>query len=475
MAICTPPHVRHALAREALDAGKHVMLEKPPAATLAEMHDLTAAAKAAGRVMLATWHSRYNAAVDEAKARLAGKRLKRLAIEWKEDVRRWHPGQDWIWDAGNFGVFDPGINALSILTKIAPAPFFVKSAKLLYPENRDTPIAASLVFTSPAAATGAPLSAEFDWRQEGEQSWNIDIETEDGAALRLTHGGSRLLVDGAAAVEAPMREYEGIYAHFAAASAGRGERDGLQPVPARRRRLSRRLAPDRRAVRLVSAVEIHGYAVVSRDDRIADASGRMPEALRNEADWAYFQAELDLAEWVALGRRSHEAAENLRRRRRLIVSGGAQGLEERADGWWWRPDAVPFAEVAARLMPQGGRFGDAGRTGRIRAVSRSRLRRLPSRPRRRRAASGRARNFRGRRKRQRDAAARRAHARADALARRTGARVATALRARPIRRASRVGRVHRRGGEATKQSTPPRPRRRASVTQRLDRRHYIRR
>ncbi|HXT07100.1 MAG TPA: Gfo/Idh/MocA family oxidoreductase [Roseiarcus sp.] len=215
VAICTPPHVRHALARQALDAGKHVMLEKPPAATLAEMHDLTAAAKAAGRVMLATWHSRYNAAVDAAKARLKGQRLKRLAIEWKEDVRRWHPGQNWIWDAGNFGVFDPGINALSILTKIAPTPLFVKSAKLLYPENRDTPIAASLVFTCPAAAAGAPLSAEFDWRQEGEQSWNIDIETEDGVALRLTHGGSRLLVNGAAAVTAPMQEYEGIYAHFA--------------------------------------------------------------------------------------------------------------------------------------------------------------------------------------------------------------------------------------------------------------------
>jgi D-galactose 1-dehydrogenase len=215
VAICTPPHVRHALAREALGAGKHVMLEKPPAATLAEMHDLAAAAKAAGRVMLATWHSRYNAAVDEAKARLKAKRLKRLHIEWKEDVRRWHPGQEWIWDAGNFGVFDPGINALSILTKIAPAPFFVKSAKLLYPENRDTPIAASLVFTCPAAAADAPLSAEFDWRQEGEQSWNIDIETEEGATLRLTHGGSRLIVDGAGAVEAPMREYEGIYAHFA--------------------------------------------------------------------------------------------------------------------------------------------------------------------------------------------------------------------------------------------------------------------
>ena len=108
-------------------------------------------------------------------------------------MKRWHPGQDWIWDAGNFGVFDPGINALSILTKIAPAPMFVKSAKLLYPENRDTPIAAALAFRCRRRSdAGAALSAEFDWRQEGEQSWNIDIETEAGAKLRLTHGGSRL-------------------------------------------------------------------------------------------------------------------------------------------------------------------------------------------------------------------------------------------------------------------------------------------
>jgi D-galactose 1-dehydrogenase len=215
VAICTPPHVRHAIAREALAAGKHVMLEKPPVATLAEMHDLIVAAEAAGRVILATWHSRYNAAVDEAKARLRGQRLKRLAIEWKEDVRRWHPGQDWIWEAGNFGVFDPGVNALSILTKIAPAAMFVRAARLFYPENRDTPVAAELAFSCAAAGSGATLAAEFDWRQQGEPSWNIDIEPERGPPLRLTHGGSRLWVDGAPAVEAPLREYEGVYRHFA--------------------------------------------------------------------------------------------------------------------------------------------------------------------------------------------------------------------------------------------------------------------
>ncbi len=227
VAICTPPSLRHALAREALDAGKHVMLEKPPAPTMAQMHDLTAYAAERGRVVFATWHSQYNAAVDEAKRRLAGAKLRRLAIEWKEDVRRWHPGQEWIWDAGNFGVFDPGVNALSILTKIAPGAIFVESAELLFPANRDTPIAASLVFASPGAENSdARLTAEFDWRQEGEQSWNIDIETAAGERLRLTHGGSKLFVDGALAREAPMAEYEGLYEHFAALlDAGRSAMD----------------------------------------------------------------------------------------------------------------------------------------------------------------------------------------------------------------------------------------------------------
>ncbi len=79
VAICTPPHVRHAFAREALAAGKHVMLEKPPAATVAEMHDLTAAAHEAGRVIFSTWHSQYNAGVDEAKAAARGPKTEKAA------------------------------------------------------------------------------------------------------------------------------------------------------------------------------------------------------------------------------------------------------------------------------------------------------------------------------------------------------------------------------------------------------------
>ncbi len=106
--------------------------------------------------------------------------------------------------------------------------------------------------------------------------------------------------------------------------------------------------------------EIHGYAIVSDDDRIADADGGMPSALRNDADWAYFQAELDRADLVALGRVSHETTPNMKRRSRLVLSRTARGLERRADGWWWNPRVVPWAEVAASLMAPGARVATPG-------------------------------------------------------------------------------------------------------------------
>jgi hypothetical protein len=110
----------------------------------------------------------------------------------------------------------------------------------------------------------------------------------------------------------------------------------------------------------VSHPEIHGYAIVSDDDRIADANGGMPNALRNDADWAYFQAELDRADLVALGRSSHEATPNERGRRRLVLSRSANALERRADAWWWNPREIAWSNVAAKVLPEGGRVGVPG-------------------------------------------------------------------------------------------------------------------
>jgi D-galactose 1-dehydrogenase len=214
VALCTPPSVRLALARQALDAGYHVLIEKPPTPTLGEMFAMIDYARAKGRVLYAAWHSRYNQAVDEAKRRLADKHVSKMKITWREDVKRWHPGQEWIWEPGGFGVFDPGINALSIVTKILPEPIFVEQATIEVPSNKATPIAAQIRFKRGDGAK-ADLSADFDWRQQGEQTWEIEIATADGMALTLGKGGSILEIDGKLIMEAPLEEYEMIYARFA--------------------------------------------------------------------------------------------------------------------------------------------------------------------------------------------------------------------------------------------------------------------
>src|SRR5439155_386334 len=66
VAVCTPPFVRHRIAKEALGQGKHVLIEKPPAPTVSELFDLVTEGKRHKRVLFATWHSQFNAAVSEA-------------------------------------------------------------------------------------------------------------------------------------------------------------------------------------------------------------------------------------------------------------------------------------------------------------------------------------------------------------------------------------------------------------------------
>lgn len=210
VALCTPPQVRFELAVAAIAAGKHVFLEKPPGASLSEVAALEQMAAAAGVTLFASWHSRHAAGVEPARAWLAGKTIRRAHICWREDVRHWHPGQAWIWQAGGLGVFDPGINALSIATRIWPQPLYLETATLQVPANREAPIAADLMLRD---AAGTQVSVDLDWRQTGKQTWDITVETDAGT-LTLSDGGAVFSADGETR-RAPDREYPLLYARFA--------------------------------------------------------------------------------------------------------------------------------------------------------------------------------------------------------------------------------------------------------------------
>jgi D-galactose 1-dehydrogenase len=213
VAICTPPQVHYDLARTALNSGRHVLMEKPPCASLAQLEDLVRLAGTARRSLYQTWHSQHARAVEPAARLLEKRKLRSVRITWKEDVRRWHPGQGWLWQPGGFGVFDPGMNALSILTKLIPEPIFPRAARVLVPQNCAAPIAADVDLTT---AGGLEISAAFDFRESGPQRWNIDLETDAGAMKLSAGGGLLTLGDDPVPADAGSldAEYEAIYRRF---------------------------------------------------------------------------------------------------------------------------------------------------------------------------------------------------------------------------------------------------------------------
>jgi len=227
IAICTPPQAHFAAARLALDAGKHVLLEKPPAATTREIALLAAHAARRGLALFQSWHSRFAIGVAPARAWMLERRLQHARILWKEDVRVWHPGQQWIWQAGGYGVFDPGINALSILTEIVPQEVLVSAARLEFPANRQAPIAAQLKMRTEG---GVPILAEFDFRHTGVQTWDMEFATDHGS-LKLALGGSQLFIDGVAQQPVDLRgEYARLYARFAQLCAARATEVDWRPM-----------------------------------------------------------------------------------------------------------------------------------------------------------------------------------------------------------------------------------------------------
>ena len=212
VAITTPPAPRFEIARECILAGLHCLLEKPPTTGLAEIAALECLAEAQQVTLMTTWHAQHHATVAAAAKALAGKRIKSMKILWHEDVHKWHPGQTWIWEPGGFGVFDPGINALSIATKIFPGGLFVEAAELQVPANAQTPIAADIVFSSSEA--DGPLHASLDWRRSQGEEWTITVETSEGTTVRLEEGGARLLLDGTLQSDDGPGEYPDIYRVF---------------------------------------------------------------------------------------------------------------------------------------------------------------------------------------------------------------------------------------------------------------------
>jgi D-galactose 1-dehydrogenase len=225
VAISTPTASHYAAAKMALTAGKHVFLEKPPCTTTAELDRLAALSRKVKRSFFQTWHLRYAPRVEDARNWMKKRIVQGGSIVWKEDVHICHPGQAWIWQSGGFGVFDPGINAISVLTKVLPEPVFVEEASLFFPENCNCPIAAEIALRTDS---GARIEAAMDFHYQGKPSWDIVLDT-DGGSMKLAAAATELSIDGKvrnfpASPDGEYAEYASLYRRFAELIA-KGESD----------------------------------------------------------------------------------------------------------------------------------------------------------------------------------------------------------------------------------------------------------
>lgn len=211
VSICTPPAMRSAIAQDALGFGCHVLLEKPPAAVPSQLMALADLAKLKALGLYASWHSRETSCVDLAQSWLADKQIDKVSVVWREDIRKWHPGQDWLLAEGGLGVFDPGINAIAILTEVLPCKIWAESADMLVPVNRDSPISATALLR---CDTGGRVTLDFNFLHTGPEQWDILIEA-DGQLLELRNCGRELLIDEVKHADAQEEKYARIYRRFA--------------------------------------------------------------------------------------------------------------------------------------------------------------------------------------------------------------------------------------------------------------------
>ena len=130
--ICTPHHVHGEQVALAAQAGKHILVEKPIARTLAEARAMLAVAQAAGVTLMVAENYRFMAAARQCKALVEAGAVGTLRMVQLQEEAPFRPAQ---WrtcrDLNGGGVFiDGGIHKVDILLYLAGKPARLYAAPL---------------------------------------------------------------------------------------------------------------------------------------------------------------------------------------------------------------------------------------------------------------------------------------------------------------------------------------------------------
>jgi predicted dehydrogenase len=103
--IATPPFLHYPQALAALNAGKHVIVEKPLALTVAQADELVAVARQRDRLLVANLMQRYNPLFDSVRRLIEGCVLGEVLHGYFENYASDEnlPEQHWFWDRAKSG------------------------------------------------------------------------------------------------------------------------------------------------------------------------------------------------------------------------------------------------------------------------------------------------------------------------------------------------------------------------------------
>ena len=192
--VASPPGTHHVVAKAALEAGKHVLCEKPLAITLQDAFDLVETADSAERILMVSQNYRFNAPFRAVQRLLMEDELGELAsieISCWRDTRTLFAPEDFRYSMRHPYVLDMSIHHFDLIRAATG-----RDVQNVYARSWRVPD--SPFVHDPAVAAlldlegGVPVVYEGDWATFGpETSWNGDWEIV-GEAGRILWSGSKV-------------------------------------------------------------------------------------------------------------------------------------------------------------------------------------------------------------------------------------------------------------------------------------------
>jgi UDP-N-acetylglucosamine 3-dehydrogenase len=236
--ICTPNHLHAPIAVAAARAGKHVLVEKPMALSVAEADAMIAAARAAGVVLMVAHNLRFMPIYETIKRLVDEGTLGRLlavrgAFMHAGPDEYWGATSDWFWrpeQAGGGALLDMGIHLIDLVRWFVGRPVLevaAMTARTLKPTPFDDNAIVLLRFEGDvlAAVQASWTARPFPDRQvtiHGERGHLVmNAAAPEPLTVHLRDGGGRKVVP-----EIPRAsERVGPFVHFV-----RAIRTGTPPL-----------------------------------------------------------------------------------------------------------------------------------------------------------------------------------------------------------------------------------------------------